>query len=104
MLAPDRTGSGGVDGPNGSQEPVLRPPSAEPKPGLTLDAICKKLDISQAKCTVVNADALLHNAGHHDWPPIIPLKEADGYYLLFVVSRHLLSLRRSCVKQSSLKS
>ena len=82
MLVPDGTGSGGVDGPNGSREPALRPPGAEPKPGLTLDAICKKLDISQDKCTVVNADALLHNAGRHNWPPIIPLKEADGYYFI----------------------
>lgn len=82
VLVPDGAGSGRVDGPNGSREMALRPPSAEPKPGLTLDAICKKLDVPQDKCTVVNADALLHNAGRHNWPPIIPLKEADGYYFI----------------------
>jgi outer membrane protein OmpA-like peptidoglycan-associated protein len=51
-------------------------------PGLTLDALCKKLGIPADKCLVVNADEALKSAGRHNWPPIIPLKEADGYYFV----------------------
>jgi len=47
-----------------------------------LDAICQKLGIPASSCSVPNAEEALKNAGKHNWPPIIPLKEADGYFFL----------------------
>lgn len=82
VLVPEGTGKGREDGPNGPRDVAMAPPSGEPMPGLTLDAVCRKLGIPQSTCTVTSADASLHNAGRHNWPPIIPLKEADGYYFV----------------------
>ncbi|UYN96084.1 MAG: hypothetical protein KIT25_03830 [Enhydrobacter sp.] len=81
-LVPDGAGSEREAGPNGAQESQLRPPTSRPVPGLTVDAVCKKLGIPPNKCTVANADVQLRNAGQHNWPPIIRLKEADGYYFV----------------------
>ena len=82
MLVPDGTGAERMETAEGAKDSPPRPPSAEPKPGLTLDSICKKLAIPMDKCTVVNADTLLRSAGRHNWPPIIPLREADGYFFI----------------------
>jgi outer membrane protein OmpA-like peptidoglycan-associated protein len=80
VLVPDGTGRERTEGPNRTENAVPRPPDTQPMPGLTLDALCKKLGIPGDKCLVVNADEALKSAGRHNWPPIIPLKEADGYY------------------------
>lgn len=82
VLVPDGTGSERTEGPNKAERSIPQPPDAQPKPGLTLDALCKKLGIPDDKCLVVNADEALKSAGRHNWPPIIPLKEADGYYFV----------------------
>ncbi|SKA41359.1 hypothetical protein SAMN02745126_06497 [Enhydrobacter aerosaccus] len=82
VLVPEGAGQGREEGPNGPRDTKMAPPTGQPMPGLTLDGICRKLGIPVPKCTAANAEELLHNAGKHNWPPIIPLKEADGYYFV----------------------
>jgi hypothetical protein len=82
VLVPDGTASERTEGPNKTENAVPQPPDTQPMPGLTLDALCKKLGIPAGKCLAVNADEALKQAGRHNWPPIIPLKEADGYYFV----------------------
>jgi outer membrane protein OmpA-like peptidoglycan-associated protein len=82
VLVPDGAGREPTEGPNKTENAVPQPADTQPMPGLTLDALCKKLGIPGDKCLVVNADEALKSAGRHNWPPIIPLKDADGYHFL----------------------
>ncbi len=82
VLVPDGTGTERTDGPKQSNDAMPRPPETKPKPGLTIDVLCKKLGIPEEQCVAENADEALKSAGRHNWPPIIPLKEADGYYFV----------------------
>src|SRR5262249_16288200 len=71
VLVPDGTGSERSEGPNKAENSLPQPPNSRGKPGLTLDALCKKLGIPDDKCIVANADDALRSAGRHNWPPII---------------------------------
>lgn len=58
------------------------PAADTPFDALPLASICDRLGISAAECTAGGAEKKLSTLGRHNWPPIIRLKEADGFYFI----------------------
>jgi outer membrane protein OmpA-like peptidoglycan-associated protein len=70
----------------GSHQPKPPAPSflaADPPfEALPLASVCERLGISVGECTAGTAEKRLSTLGRHNWPPIIKLKEADGFYFI----------------------
>lgn len=58
------------------------PVADTPFDALPLSSVCERLGISAADCTASAAEKKLSTLGRHNWPPIIRLKEADGFYFI----------------------
>lgn len=73
-------------GREGNAQPTQSPPglpaAATPFDALPLASVCERLGIPAGECRPAAVDSKLSSLGRHNWPPIIRLKEADGFYFV----------------------